>query len=187
MALIFLAPPGEIEAMSDCTLTYDDPNGTVSPGDVRDAVHEAATSEAPYGQETQVGVGINRGRGEVRVTIEGAGDAEWDEATYVALRDALEGVDDLGAVVDQDNAPYPPQRYEAAADTEDADETDAEADLEVDPGEHTVPELKEAIGDVDDAAVLEAALEAEVAGKDRTTAVRALTGRISVVEGEDGT
>lgn len=181
--------------MSDCTIVYDDPFGAASPGDVREAVYEAAGAGVPYDEETHIGVAINRGLGQVRVSIPDAADADdWSEDGYLALRDALAGVEDLGGVISQDGAPYQPQRYEAAeseseteADEDGADiEADAEAELAIDPDEHTVPELKEAIEDVTDVDALEAALEAETEGEDRTTAKRALRGRINTLTEDDG-
>ncbi len=57
--------------------------------------------------------------------------------------------------------------------------------MALDPAEHTVPELEEALEGVDDAEELEAALEAERDGKDRKTAVEAIESRLEAV-GDDG-
>ena len=49
---------------------------------------------------------------------------------------------------------------------------------DVDPDDHTVPELEDAIEDVEDVEALRSILEAERAGKDRKTAKAALERRI---------
>ncbi|MFW5929586.1 MAG: electron transfer flavoprotein subunit alpha/FixB family protein, partial [Halobacteriota archaeon] len=56
--------------------------------------------------------------------------------------------------------------------------------MEIDPSDHTVDELKQALDDVDDASVLREALEAEEDGRDRKTAREAIQRRLDEVEGE---
>ena len=56
---------------------------------------------------------------------------------------------------------------------------------ELDPGDHTVDELRDALEDVDDAEALQAILEAERDGKDRKTAKEAIEARIEAVGGEE--
>jgi len=51
----------------------------------------------------------------------------------------------------------------------------------VDPGDHTVADLREAIADIDDADALRAVGDAEEAGKNRATAMEAIDSRIEEV------
>jgi chromosome segregation ATPase len=61
----------------------------------------------------------------------------------------------------------------------------------IDPGDHSVSELEEVLEQVDDPAALDAILEAERDGKDRTTAIDAIEDRLgdvetSIAESRDG-
>lgn len=58
----------------------------------------------------------------------------------------------------------------------------------VDPDDYTVRELRDdVLGDVDDIDVLEAALEAEQAGQDRSTAIAHIEARLNDLEADDET
>ncbi|MFB6361486.1 MAG: electron transfer flavoprotein subunit alpha/FixB family protein [Halobacteriales archaeon] len=57
--------------------------------------------------------------------------------------------------------------------------------MALDPADHTVPELKEALEAIDDPATLEEILVAEREGKDRKTGVAAIESRLDAVEGDD--
>ncbi|WP_089650095.1 hypothetical protein [Halobacterium hubeiense] len=86
-----------------------------------------------------------------------------------------------------DDPETPPS--EMSSSDNDADDGDAAAGLDVDdldphPDDLTVDDLKERIGDVDDVELLETILDAEGAdGSPRSTAVDAIEGRISELEG----
>lgn len=56
---------------------------------------------------------------------------------------------------------------------------------EIDPSEHTVGELEERVGDIDDVDALREILDEEEAGKDRVTAKRAVQGRIEDLSPDD--
>jgi DNA topoisomerase VI subunit B len=84
-----------------------------------------------------------------------------------------------------------PQTLERVAPTASSETTaEQDADSEVDPDEidpHptelTVDEIKERIADVDDVATLEAILELEERGENRSTATDAIENRIDDLEG----
>ena len=58
--------------------------------------------------------------------------------------------------------------------------------MALDPADHTVADLEDALADVDDADELAAILEAERDGKDRKTAVAAIEARLEAVGGDAG-
>lgn len=68
------------------------------------------------------------------------------------------------------------------ADSDDAVEPVAEADLDPHPSDLTVDELEERLSDVDDLALLYGIRAAEAGGKTRETALEAIDARISDVE-----
>lgn len=55
-------------------------------------------------------------------------------------------------------------------------------DAPIDPDDHTVPELREAVEDIDDPEALDAILSAERDGENRTTAIEAIEERLNSLE-----
>jgi hypothetical protein len=103
-----------------------------------------------------------------------------DGRTYAVADDgAVECPDDVAAEL----AAALAERYDTAREEDGPPDADTDEPAPLDPGDHTVADLREAIADIDDADALRAVGDAEEAGENRTTALEAIDARLSELRG----